>query len=329
MTPMTRAPTPYADYHRTPAQISPHLSAINGRLVRMQSAVINGTRLYSVIMVPNTATDALTWYYYFGQTQAQVNTLTSTNAARLVDINRRDAGLFDVVMYRNSPSKAWSWYVNSSISALTTRAVALGERIIDINSYLIGGVRYYAAIFLENSSALTAQVRQPYLNAGLNQSTGTGNGYFGFELKAVGAAPATALRNTTAYEPASAVKVLFHLYAMRAIAAGTAFDSTPVTYMTVFTGSCPTSGPATTTLKNAMTLMMQQSDNAMTRAVVDHFGLASIQSYASSIGLTSTHINHEVGCPTLNTLNTTSLADLTKIYEGVSDGTLLNPNYKA
>jgi hypothetical protein len=82
-------------------------------------------------------------------------------------------------------------------------------------------------------------------------------------------------------------------------------------------------------LKNAMTLMMQQSDNAMTRAVVDHFGIANIQAYASSIGLTATHINHEVGCPTLNTLNTTSLADLTKIYEGVADGTLLNTGYRS
>jgi hypothetical protein len=139
----------------------------------------------------------------------------------------------------------------------------------------------------------------------------------------------TGLRNTTAYEPASAVKVLFHLYAMRAIAAGSAFDTTPVTYMTVYNGSCPTSGPATTTLKNAMTLMMQQSDNAMTRAVVDHFGLANIQTYANSIGLTATHINHEVGCPTLSTLNTTSLSDLTKVYEGVANGTLLNTSFRS
>jgi hypothetical protein len=148
-------------------------------------------------------------------------------------------------------------------------------------------------------------------------------------MKPVGGAATAALRDTTAYEPASAVKVLFHLYAMRAIAAGSASDTTPVTYMTTYNGSCPASGPATTTLKNAMTLMMQQSDNAMTRAVVDHFGLANIQAYASSIGLNATHINHEVGCPTLTTLNTTSLSDLTKIYEGVQNGSLLNTSYQA
>src|SRR3954451_122791 len=51
-------------YNISPAQIGNFLSANTGRLIRMQSAVINGTRQYSVIMVSNTGTDNLGWYYY-------------------------------------------------------------------------------------------------------------------------------------------------------------------------------------------------------------------------------------------------------------------------
>ena len=314
-------------FNVSPAQISSALTANNARLTRLQSAVIGGARRYTALMVSNTGTDNYNWHYYYGQTLAQVNSLTATNSSRLIDVDRRDDGLFDVVMYLNSPSKTWFWYSNYSISSLVAKASALGTRIIDINSYVVGGTRYYAGIFLDNAGPLTQSVRKPFLDAGLRQGLGTGDGYFGFELKPVGSAASTALRSTTAYEPASALKVLYHLYAMRAIAAGTAFDTTQVTYMMTYNGSCPVSNPATTTLKNAMTLMMQNSDNAMTKAVADYFGRANIQAYANSIGLTSTQINHDIGCGT--PANRTSLADLTKIYEGVQNGTLLDPNYKA
>src|SRR5947207_2989704 len=70
-----------------------------------------------------------------------------------------------------------------------------------------------------------------------------------------------------------------------------------------------------TTLKNAMTLMMQNSDNAMTKAVEDYFGRANVQAYANSIGLSATQINHDIGCGT--PANRTSVNDLTKIYEEI------------
>jgi hypothetical protein len=75
--------------------------------------------------------------------------------------------------------------------------------------------------------------------------------------------------------------------------------------------------------------MMVNSNNNMTMAVLDYLGKAYVQSYANSIGMSHTVINHYIGCPTLPTLNTTSIGDITRVYEGVENGTLLNSNYRS
>lgn len=43
-------------------------------------------------------------------------------------------------------------------------------------------------------------------------------------------------------------------------------------------------------------------------------------SYASSLGLTATAINHNIGCPTSTTHNRTTLVDLGNVYEAFQTG---------
>jgi hypothetical protein len=55
-----------------------------------------------------------------------------------------------------------------------------------------------------------------------------------------------------------------------------------------------------------------------------------MQSYAQSLGLTSTSINHNIGCPTASTHNQTTLADLGKIYEAFQTGKVTtSPTWQA
>jgi hypothetical protein len=70
--------------------------------------------------------------------------------------------------------------------------------------------------------------------------------------------------------------------------------------------------------------MMAYSDNRTTRGILEKFGKPAMLNLASSIGMTKTTINHNIGCPTSTptaaTRNTTSLTDLDKIYNGFATG---------
>jgi hypothetical protein len=68
--------------------------------------------------------------------------------------------------------------------------------------------------------------------------------------------------------------------------------------------------------------MMQVSDNRMTRGILEKYTKASMLSYGTSLGLTSTAINHNIGCPTDTTHNRTTLSDLGKVYEAFQAGTV-------
>jgi hypothetical protein len=60
----------------------------------------------------------------------------------------------------------------------------------------------------------------------------------------------------------------------------------------------------------------------MTRGILDKYTKAATLSYASALGLTSTAINHNIGCPTSTTHNRTTLVDLGKVYEAFQNGTV-------
>jgi hypothetical protein len=66
--------------------------------------------------------------------------------------------------------------------------------------------------------------------------------------------------------------------------------------------------------------MMQNSDNRMTRAILEKYTKTAVLNYATALGLTSTQINHNIGCGTPH--NKTTLTDLGKVYAAYQDGTV-------
>jgi hypothetical protein len=75
--------------------------------------------------------------------------------------------------------------------------------------------------------------------------------------------------------------------------------------------------------------MMWNSDNRMTKGILFTYGGGTfaggksvMESYGASLGLTNTHINHDIGCPTSTTHNITTLVDLGKVYEAFQNGTV-------
>jgi hypothetical protein len=305
-------------YGVTTSQIATLLQQNNARLVDFRSYVTGGVTRYAVVMIPNTGADAMAWWWYFGVSGAQVASLLQQNNAFLISIQPADASgsTFNVIM-EQQPGVFWWWYYGLSAADLGDRLSQNGARLLDVKTYFVNGARRFAAVMVNNSNAATTRVGQ-ILRSGTDGETG-------LYLKQVGGGVQAALQDSRIFEPASSIKILIGLHAMRQVDAGTAhLTDSVVVYAPPASGSCPTSTiTGTEPMGNAILAMLENSDNQRTKAMIDTFGFAAINATASAIGLTGTHLNHYPGCggPPANQL---TLADAGIIYEGIANGTLLS-----
>ena len=97
------------------------------------------------------------WWWYVGQTPAQVSTLISSKNARLVSLRVQSASplLFDVALVQNTGTynKAWWWYYGLTAQQLQNYYTANNARLISVEPYVVGGTTYFAAIMLHNVGA--------------------------------------------------------------------------------------------------------------------------------------------------------------------------------
>ena len=93
------------------------------------------------------------WWYY-GQTGAQVSTLLSQNNARLVSLRVESSSplLFDVAMVQNTGTnaKAWWWYPGLTEQQVHDYTNANNARIVNLEPYVINGVTYFAVVMEHN-----------------------------------------------------------------------------------------------------------------------------------------------------------------------------------
>ena len=308
---------PWSWWYGTSSFINSKVTSSN-RLMSLSR--IQGTSSYVGVFTNNTGTNNTGWWYYYGVSTSQISTLLSNNHARLVDLDHNDdSGSYNVVMYAN-PDTRWYWYYGQSLSTAVARANQQGERIINATPYFVGDVLQFAVVSTNNLNSQSSRLRSiiaPTMDSGS----------YGFYLKPVGGSTLASLQSGLRYEPASALKVLYHAKSIRSESLGNTNDSTVITYHydpanPTNAGICPDSfaNTSTTNLKNADQQMMWVSDNRMTRGILEKYTKASMLSYASSLGLTSTSINHNIGCPTAATHNYTTLVDLGRIYEAFQTG---------
>jgi hypothetical protein len=296
------------------------LTANHARMI-VVNPVPGSTTSFLGIMVANTGSNATAWWWYVHASPSFVSSHLSTNHARLIDLSRNPSGSFNVVMYRNTGIR-WYWYYGSNPATAVQRAGQQGERIIDADSYVVGGTKYFAVVETRNTNALSEKLWN------LIGPT-VPNGAYGFYLKLVGGGVLAGLDQSNQYEPASALKVLYHAMVIHQESLGLAGDGDAITYHydpanPGNQGICPDNFPttSTTTLLNADQQMMWNSDNRMTRGIVEDFTKAAILRYGATLGLTSTAINHNIGCPTPTTHNKTTLVDLGRVYEAFANGTV-------
>lgn len=289
------------------------------RLIDIDTYVVDGKRLFSGIMVKNTGSQRSAWWLYSNINAATISDKLDEHRARIVDLERRGNGRFTVLLQPRDGT-AWWWYYGLSSKGLKKRYRQNGARIADIEVRQTSQGKRFDVLLVNNVNELTSDIRNT-LDAGIE------GGSFGFRIKRVGGKVRAGLNQKAIYYPASSIKVLHHLQAMRWVEAGTAFARLD-TDLTVFGNTCPPSGSSTSEdLRSVLVDMMERSDNPSTNAVQDFFGLAALNDIAHDVvGMSDkTELHHYFGCngPANSPANTAVLTDMTRLYEAYEEGELL------
>ena len=300
-------------YNTNPTAIG-NLVNQGNRIVDLEQYVLGTTTYYACVVISNTGADNRAWWYYYGISQATLDAQLAANNARIYDLDR-EGSTYNVVMIRQSTQKNWRFYGLTG-QQVTDQLSQIGARLIDIERYsTLLGTRYNA-VLINNSNALSTRISE-ILRAGTD-------GYSGVYLKRANSTVLAYINGDRPYEPASTLKTLHLLHAMRAVQLGsTTLTTNYTTYTAGGPDSCPAgvSGGVVESLQAVLSQMMDRSDNNRTRTVTDNFGgFASLNSRAAALGMTSTQVNHHIGCGTPP--NATTLRDLSHLHEQVINGYL-------
>lgn len=314
-------------YNSTSTAIAGAIGANNARLVDLDEYEVGGQTFRSAVMIANSGADYRAWWWYLDVDAAQIGTYLAQNQARIYDLERRSNGKFDVVMIRDAQPKAWWWWTGltseAQIEALLDNH---GARAIDVETYTVQSgfliLRRYAVVALNNSNALTTEIG----GAMRAVSDGTVGCWLDDLSTSLSGPKLASLNGDTVFEPASTMKTLHHVHAMRQVSLGAASLTTLLPVSLGANGSCPTGGGTVVNepLQSVLDDMMVASDNNRTAAVQQHFGLANILGTAASFGMSSTGVNHTLGCGAEAILapNTITLRDLSRLHRQVATGYL-------
>ena len=259
---------------QTTAQLTALWQANNARITQVNSYVKNGITLYDAVMISNTGADARSWWWYVNASVGTLSTSLNANNARLIDLDiDPTTGNYNAVMVSCSAGcPMWWWWVGVPTANLLNTVNQDGARIIDANSVPGCGDRCWSVVLINNSNAITSRVGEMLRS----QTDGT----MGLLLKQVGGPVLANLMDGIVYEPASAIKVVTHLYTMRQVQAGNVSLSTLINK---YTPPPPGSSCPGNTLNGSESIdtadreMMWHSDNTRTRELNDFFGTDECQ----------------------------------------------------
>ncbi|MCB9879542.1 MAG: serine hydrolase [Planctomycetes bacterium] len=301
-------------YDTTTAAIGT-LTAQNKRIVDLEQYTINGVTRYAAVTINNTGADNRAWWYYYNVSSATMSSLLSTNNARVYDMDRNGSN-FNVVMIGNSGQpKNWR-YFGLTATQLTDNLSQIGARLIDVERYsTLLGTRYNA-VLINNSNALSTRISEILRS--------NSDGHSGVYLKRSTGEVLGYINGDRPHEPASTLKTLHLLEAVRQVQLGTTnYSDLYRTYTNGGPNSCPSGSGAYVdeSLSAVLSQMMNASDNNRTRTVTDNFGgFAQLNSRAAALGMDSTQVNHHIGCGTPP--NVTTLRDIGQLHQRVIDGYL-------
>lgn len=318
----------------TTAQATTIWQTNNARIVSV-TADPTAAGTYDVLMIANSGADSRTWWWWVNATPSFLSSTMSSVGARLTDLEPNPDGTFNAVMIKatGADNVNWWWYFGGDAAWMARRASSNGARISRMAPYSNGVSTVYAVVMVDN---LAAEPRRVWslLQSGYTQQ-GLSNANFGFFVAEVGGTTKIALQQGTAFEPASAIKALYNLYAEYQVQIGNDDLANPFTYWVKPTDPankdvCPldyantASNDVQTTLSDGLGKMMSVSDNRTTQGVDLRYGRANVNAFAKIIGMPGTVIRQTLGCGNrFGGSVATTLSDLSRLYVGVYTHQLL------
>jgi Beta-lactamase enzyme family/Bacterial tandem repeat domain 1 len=302
---------------------------------------------FSAIYIKNKGVDAKAWWHYYNVSFDQVKSLLAAKKARPINLERLPNGRYDVVMQKRA-GEYWWWLVGATTTQLSEAANQFGARIFQVKSYPTAAGTRYHALFLGNVDAETRRVQN---------AAGAMTGKWGFYLKRVGGSQLLGIGHDNVFEPASMIKIVHAVTAMRDIQNTATTTATPVTwyarpsdparYPGDFDYSddknkCAYDGSGNLLTDNTYSdqlgpvivkQTLQQSDNRATDALTRRYGFTALNNTAALAGMTKSAVLHRIGCPKLSSPqpvqhNRFTLVDAGRIYERVQNTTLLDTTHR-
>jgi hypothetical protein len=128
-------------FGQSEAQINALAMQHNARVVNLDAYEEGGETVFAAIFISNTGADAKGWWWYFGQSPAQVGQLVTQHNARLIDLRQYGGGqTFAVVMVDNTGTDAvgWWWYYNVSAAQVSTFLQQNGAYLTSLQIAAVG-----------------------------------------------------------------------------------------------------------------------------------------------------------------------------------------------
>jgi beta-lactamase class A len=325
-------------YHDTDGStIQTALNTNNARLAEVKSYLVGGQEFQLALMVLQTGIDAKSWTWGLESDPATIQGYIDSFHFRLISLEHNPFGNFDFVLVA-SEGEGWSWTTAQSLSKVQSMLHQQVERLIALTPYQSGSKTAYGAVMVDDGNAETSSINAETRRVAGLLAKGLKAGEYGVYLKQVGGAEDLGLDENFRFEPASAIKVLYLLYAMRQVQAGTDHLNSDFVYYPDPSdpsnpGVCPDPSWETSqnahhiTLSQALTGMMQVSDNRYTRGMALRYGISNVDAMAHAIGLTNTHLRQDrIGCLFVNGVrNEMTGVDAGSLYEQVDNHSLLTP----
>jgi Beta-lactamase enzyme family/Bacterial tandem repeat domain 1 len=321
-------------YGQSPDSLKARLSEHKSRLIDLESYSEGGDTKYAAIMIRNSGVDQSGWWFWRNVTLQTVQNNASANGARTFSLDRLPNGRYNAVQIKRKGEFS-AYEINVDARRVGDFVSQNGGRIVDLDTYTVGGQRRFTVVINDNADAANQRVR-----ALARASQKLRDARFGMFVKPVGGPPSVSLGADRVFEPASVMKTLHHLYLHTRLEANPAenlaalvqFPDCPATGATgeCAVGKqpkdvCPTragvSATGTMTLDNADRQMMAVSDNRTTFAIEQRYTRGVLNLFAPSIGAVNTRINQNVGC--WGPDNQITLNDLSRMIDGAHDGSLL------
>jgi hypothetical protein len=325
------------NYDLTPDQITKDINTHGIRLVDLDAYLVNGKTRYSYVGIKNEGVDKKAWWWYPNVDPQFVADRLEEHGARLIDIVVHSQGNLSVIMVKNDGAYWW-WGHGRTQTRMEEILATTGSRIVDLESYVVGGERRYAFVSIDNANEESRRLRDLIYRAFSNPKFGE-NVIRGFLVKQVGGSTLANIAAGLRFQPLSTLKLLPYLYTLIEVDEGKAtLDDTTVSWIEATKddagtelddrkyASCLQFGSANTKpgaakLGDALPTMMWESHNRTLDAILEKYTPDKISARANQLGLTQTVMYY--GCPqadksaTLWPSNRSTLYDLAKLFEGV------------